>query len=140
MPVGTQMYSLDTLLWALFAGVTIAVIYTTCMKAALGGFVRALIVAAAVDPLTAKSAEELGFGGKKAVIRSLRPGGSLGRCLGRHPEDETKFFIPREKAEMIERRFCDNGMTVWLLLLTLVLLLIVVFASSKLIPLLIGMF
>ena len=95
MPVGTQMYSLDTLLWALFAGVTIAVIYTTCMKAALGGFVRALIDAAAVDPLTAKSAEELGFGGKKAVIRSLRPGGSLGRCLGRHPEDETKFFIPR---------------------------------------------
>lgn len=97
MPVGTQMYSLDTLLWALFAGVTIAVIYTTCMKAALGGFVRALIDAAAVDPLTAKSAEELGFGGKKAVIRSLRPGGSLGRCLGRHPEDETKFFIPARK-------------------------------------------
>ncbi|HPE94581.1 MAG TPA: hypothetical protein PLT66_00750, partial [Bacillota bacterium] len=101
----------------------------------LGGFVHALIEAGAVNVYTAKTPEELGFGNNKAVIRALSKPTTLRKSLEESTEAPGSFYIDPDNTEQIGRRFCDKNITVWQVVLTVGIFLLITLICTWLIPL-----
>lgn len=131
----TVTFTLDMMLWCMFAGICLAAAYAFYIKKTLGGFVHALIEAGAVNVYTAKTPQELGFGKSKAVMRALSKPTSLRKSLEESTQAPGSFYINPDNAEQVGRRFYDKNITVWQIILTVGIFLLITLICTWLIPL-----
>ena len=114
-----MMLTLKQIVWAIAIGIAAASIYTFYTKRVLGSFVRRLFEHDAFDKESAVPLEALGLKGLPFIKDSLREGSSCSRTVLCH---DGKYYIPEERIDMAERKYC--GERIPLLLLPILLLLL----------------
>ena len=114
-----MMLTLKQIVWAIAIGIAAASIYTFYTKRVLGSFVRRLFENDAFDKESAVPLEALGLKGLPFIKYSLREGTSLSRTVLCH---DGKYYIPEERIDMAERKYC--GERIPLLLLPILLLVL----------------
>lgn len=118
--------SFEVLIWAMFFAVCLASLYTFFLKKVLGDFVKKMIDSGAVNEYGAKSLEELGYDNNRMIKLALRPNEPLRKSLEVSNDDPNKFYIPNDKIDVVEKRFCSHATTIWTTFLTLSLFLFIV--------------
>ena len=114
-----MMLTLKQIVWATAIGIAAASIYTFYTKRVLGSFVRRLFEHDAFDKESAVPLEALGLKGLPFIKYSLREGTSFSRTVLCH---DGKYYIPEERIDMAERKYC--GERIPLLLLPILLLVL----------------
>ena len=145
--------TLASVIFPLIAGVILAVCAMFFVKKTTGRFVKALLDEKADAPETAKTLAELGYQKKPLLKYALRPGSTLRKIVLTAPADgqseetpdaasaaetpiseNTRFYIPEDKAYRAETTYNPDGMSILLLLLIVLALIVLSFVLLSLIP------
>ena len=126
------MNSVEQILWGLCAGLALALIYTFYIKRVQGGLIRRLLAA---DALTEGSAVGLAaLGDKNGVLlrHALREGTPLSAVVQSTPDG--RYFIPAEKVELAEKRYGNEGMSMFVMLISILVLFAVALVCVYVFP------
>lgn len=147
----------EMVLWPMYIGVCVAILYSHFLKIKLGPFVEALIKAKAISPESALSLEELGFEKNKHVLYDLKRKSGLRRLVERceveafaentEPNVEksaleekcVKYYIPDEKVGRADAIYVNGGSSLKMTIIMLVVFLALTVLLLKLAPLLINL-
>lgn len=124
--------TIEYVLWAFMIGVAIATVYTFYTKRILGTLVRKLIAIDACSPETAISLEQLNYKLNSAVRYSLRKGTSFSDTV--LIDDNGNYYINPRNLNKAKIQYRNEGTSVYLLLVTLVVLLGVALISTYIYP------
>ncbi|MBR6726132.1 MAG: hypothetical protein IKL81_04010, partial [Clostridia bacterium] len=131
----------EMVLWPMYIGVCVAILYSHFLKIKLGPFVEALIKAKAISPESALSLEELGFDKNKHVLYDLKRKSGLRRLVERcevealaentepnvekSPSEEkcVKYYIPDEKVGRADAIYVNGGSSLKMTIIMLVVFL-----------------
>lgn len=98
------MISVAGILFAFVIGMIIAAVSATFNKRVLGELVRQMVYQGAVGKENAKTLEELGFSGNRAVAQSLRRGVTLRKVVKCAEETDYNAELEAQRAQYEERR------------------------------------
>ena len=148
----------EMVLWPMFIGVCIAILYSHFLKIKLGPFVEALIKAKAISPESALSLEELGFDKNKHVLFDLKRKSGLRRLVERcevealaentEPDDVekspsgekcVKYYIPDEKVGRADAIYVNGGSSLKMTIIMIVVFFAITVLLLKLAPMLINL-
>ena len=127
------MNSVEQILWGLCAGLALALIYTFYIKRVQGGLIRRLLAA---DALTEGAA--LGYKNGVLLRHALREGTPLSAVVQSTPDG--RYFIPAEKVELAEKRYGNEGMSMFVMLISILVLFAVALVCVYVFPELIDWF
>ena len=132
------MNSVEQILWGLCAGLALALIYTFYIKRVQGGLIRRLLAADALTEGSAVGLAALGY--KNGVLRrhALREGTPLSAVVQSTPDG--RYFIPAEKVELAEKRYGNEGMSMFVMLISILVLFAVALVCVYVFPELIDWF
>lgn len=153
--------TLEIVVWSMFLGIVLGAAGIYYNKNFLGVYVRSLLSFNAASPESAKTLAETGFAKNKHVRFALSYSASFRKMVCSEPIDpnaekfivtekgrkkkrkftldELKFFIPPEKQVKADSIYNDEGSSLKIVFLTVVLFLLVAMASFKVVPSLIQM-
>jgi len=145
----------------MFLGIVLGALGIYYSKNFLGVYVRALLALNATSPESAKTLAETGFAKNKNVRFALSFSASFRKMVCSEPIspdaerfiitekgkkkkrkftlDELKFYIPPEKHIKVDSIYNEEGSSLKIVFLTIVLFLLVAMASFKIVPSLIQM-
>ena len=130
-----QGMSLTMIVSSLFIGVVIASIAMLYHQLFLGGIVRRIIKKEAFSEEKALTIEEMGYNPKNPLVRfALRKDSTFTKTVKRIDTPIPKFYIPEEIRMRAEIRFRKEGNTVFGILITILVFLVVAYASLTIIP------
>ena len=119
------MNSVEQILWGLCAGLALALIYTFYIKRVQGGLIRRLLAA-------------LGYKNGVLLRHALREGTPLSAVVQSTPDG--RYFIPAEKVELAEKRYGNEGMSMFVMLISILVLFAVALVCVYVFPELIDWF
>ena len=129
------MNSVEQILWGLCAGLALALIYTFYIKRVQGGLIRRLLAA---DEGSAVGLAALGYKNGVLLRHALREGTPLSAVVQSTPDG--RYFIPAEKVELAEKRYGNEGMSMFVMLISILVLFAVALVCVYVFPELIDWF
>ena len=132
------MNSVEQILWGLCAGLALALIYTFYIKRVQGGLIRRLLAADALTEGSAVGLAALGYKNGVLLRHALREGTSLSAVVQSTPDG--RYFIPAEKVELAEKRYGNEGMSMFVMLISILVLFAVALVCVYVFPELIDWF
>ncbi len=151
----TGIISITAVIWAVFAGIILAVIYTALQKTAFGNFFNLLIKSNSFDDKTAKTLSQLEitskihtaiiFSGLKSqyglrrVTGFVLPDGSVCNFDSKmtHIIDQnTKFFTDKEKADETLKKYTPKKSNPLYISLLIAALAIIAALATRIVPML----
>ena len=132
------MNSVEQILWGLCAGLALALIYTFYIKRVQGGLIRRLLAADALTEGSAVGLAALGYKNGVLLRHALREGTPLSAVVQSTPDG--RYFIPAEKVELAEKRYGNAGMSMFVMLISILVLFAVALVCVYVFPELIDWF
>ena len=132
------MNSVEQILWGLCAGLALALIYTFYIKRVQGGLIRRLLAADALPEGAAVGLAALGYKNGVLLRHALREGTPLSAVVQSTPDG--RYFIPAEKVELAEKRYGNEGMSMFVMLISILVLFAVALVCVYVFPELIDWF
>ena len=132
------MNSVEQILWGLCAGLALALIYTFYIKRVQGGLIRPLLAADALTEGSAVGLAALGYKNGVLLRHALREGTPLSAVVQSTPDG--RYFIPAEKVELAEKRYGNEGMSMFVMLISILVLFAVALVCVYVFPELIDWF
>ena len=132
------MNSVEQILWGLCAGLALALIYTFYIKRVHGGLIRRLLAADALTEGSAVGLAALGYKNGVLLRHALREGTPLSAVVQSTPDG--RYFIPAEKVELAEKRYGNEGMSMFVMLISILVLFAVALVCVYVFPELIDWF
>ena len=132
------MNSVEQILWGLCAGLALALIYTFYIKRVQGGLIRRLLAADALTEGSAVGLAALGYKNGVLLRHALREGTPLSAVVQSTPDG--RYFIPAEKVELAEKRYGNEGMAMFVMLISILVLFAVALVCVYVFPELIDWF
>ena len=132
------MNSVEQILWGLCAGLALALIYTFYIKRVQGGLIRRLLAADAPTEGSAVGLAALGYKNGVLLRHALREGTPLSAVVQSTPDG--RYFIPAEKVELAEKRYGNEGMSMFVMLISILVLFAVALVCVYVFPELIDWF
>ena len=132
------MNSVEQILWGLCAGLALALIYTFYIKRVQGGLIRRLLAAGALTEGSAVGLAALGYKDGVLLRHALRGGTPLSAVVQSTPDG--RYFIPAEKVELAEKRYGNEGMSMFVMLISILVLFAVALVCVYVFPELIDWF
>lgn len=132
------MNSVEQILWGLCAGLALALIYTFYIKRVQGGLIRRLLAADALTEGSAVGLAALGYKNGVLLRHALREGTPLSAVVQSTPDG--RYFIPAEKVELAEKRYGNEGMSMFVMLISILVLFAVALVCVYVFPELIDCF
>ena len=132
------MNSVEQILWGLCAGLALALIYTFYIKRVQGGLIRRLLAADALTEGSAVGLAALGYKNGVLLRHALREGTPLSAVVQSTPDG--RYFIPAEKVELAEKRYGNEGMSMFVMLISILDLFAVALVCVYVFPELIDWF
>ncbi|HJA58028.1 MAG TPA: hypothetical protein H9665_00160 [Firmicutes bacterium] len=132
------MNSVEQILWGLCAGLALALIYTFYIKRVQGGLIRRLLAADALTEGSAVGLAALGYKNGVLLRHALREGTPLSAVVQSTPDG--RYFIPAEKVELAEKRYGNEGMSMFVMLISILVLFAVALVCVYVFPELIDWF
>ena len=132
------MNSVEQILWGLCAGLALALIYTFYIKRVQGGLIRRLLAADALTEGSAVGLAALGYKNGVLLRHALREGTPLSAVVQSTPDG--RYFIPAEKVELAEKRYGNEGMSMFVMLISILVLFAVALVCVYVFPELIEWF
>ena len=132
------MNSVEQILWGLCAGLALALIYTFYIKRVQGGLIRRLLAADALTEGSAVGLAALGYKNGVLLRHALREGTPLSAVVQSTPDG--RYFIPAEKVELAEKRYGNEGMSMFVMLISILVLFAVALVGVYVFPELIDWF
>ena len=132
------MNSVEQILWGLCAGLALALIYTFYIKRVQGGLIRRLLAADALTEGSAGGLAALGYKNGVLLRHALREGTPLSAVVQSTPDG--RYFIPAEKVELAEKRYGNEGMSMFVMLISILVLFAVALVCVYVFPELIDWF
>ena len=132
------MNSVEQILWGLCAGLALALIYTFYIKRVQGGLIRRLLAADALTEGSAVGLAALGYKNGVLLRHALREGTPLSAVVQSTPDG--RYFIPAEKVELAEKRYGNEGMSMFVMLISILVLFAVALVCVYVCPELIDWF
>lgn len=137
--LGIQMIEIPTLIWALYIGISVAILSIYYNKIYLGSAIRSILEKGAIDEANAMSAETLGFQNKKLIMRAIE-GGILAKYIKTVEIDgQMRYFVTEEDRIRVELRYSAKGTDLYVVIVALVLFLLVALLATRYLPELINM-
>ncbi|MEG1742779.1 MAG: hypothetical protein RR246_01270 [Clostridia bacterium] len=130
------MITVEQILWSFFIGVAFASVYIYYTKHVLGKFVRLLLGLDAFDIDNAVTLEAIKMDKNIFVKFALREGSSFSETV---MCENGKYYVPEKNLDKAEKKYSDDGTTLFIILLILLVLLFVALVSVYVIPNLIDM-
>ncbi len=130
------MLTIQQILWSAMIGLTLAAVYTFYTKRILGAFVHKLLERDAFEPETAVALNDLSLKGLPFIKFSLREGTDFSKtvlCV------DGKYYIPENKIDKAERKYCGENISIIVFVLMLTLLFFTALVCSYLFPELLAM-
>ncbi|MGI6716440.1 MAG: hypothetical protein ACOX3X_04495 [Eubacteriales bacterium] len=125
------MSSFEQILIAFIVGVTFSAVYTYYVKAVLGSLVRGLFERNAFDEASAVTIEEAGCKNSIFLKYSLRPGTDFSETVR---SVNGKYYIPEDKIDKAENKYKSEGITVFVVLLTILAFAIITLVCIYVFP------
>lgn len=124
--------TLEYILWAFIIGVGAGTVYTYYSKRMLGGLVRKLLVIDACSPETAISIEKIDYKMNAIVKHALRKGTMFSEtvCI----DEIGNYYINPKDVSKAKIKYKNEGTSVFLLLLILIILGIVALINTYIFP------
>ena len=132
------MNSVEQILWGLCAGLALALIYTFYIKRVQGGLIRRLLAADALTEGSAVGLAALGYKNGVLLRHALREGTPLSAVVQSTPDG--RYFIPAEKVELAEKRYGNEGMSMFVMVISILVLFAVALVCVYVFPELIDWF
>lgn len=132
------MNSVEQILWGICAGLALALIYTFYIKRVQGGLIRRLLAADALTEGSAVGLAALGYKNGVLLRHALREGTPLSAVVQSTPDG--RYFIPAEKVELAEKRYGNEGMSMFVMLISILVLFAVALVCVYVFPELIDWF
>lgn len=132
------MNSVEQILWGLCAGLALALIYTFYIKRVQGGLIRRLLAGDALTEGSAVGLAALGYKNGVLLRHALREGTPLSAVVQSTPDG--RYFIPAEKVELAEKRYGNEGMSMFVMLISILVLFAVALVCVYVFPELIDWF
>lgn len=132
------MNSVEQILWGLCAGLALALIYTFYIKRVQGSLIRRLLAADALTEGSAVGLAALGYKNGVLLRHALREGTPLSAVVQSTPDG--RYFIPAEKVELAEKRYGNEGMSMFVMLISILVLFAVALVCVYVFPELIDWF
>ena len=132
------MNSVEQILWGLCAGLALALIYTFYIKRVQGGLIRRLLADDALTEGSAVGLAALGYKNGVLLRHALREGTPLSAVVQSTPDG--RYFIPAEKVELAEKRYGNEGMSMFVMLISILVLFAVALVCVYVFPELIDWF
>ena len=132
------MNSVEQILWGICAGLALALIYTFYIKRVQGGLIRRLLAADALTEGSAVGRAALGHKNGVLLRHALREGTPLSAVVQSTPDG--RYFIPAEKVELAEKRYGNEGMSMFVMLISILVLFAVALVCVYVFPELIDWF
>ena len=132
------MNSIEQILWGVCAGLALALIYTFYIKRVQGGLIRRLLAADALTEGSAVSLSALGYKNGGLLWHALREGTPLSAIV--HSTPDGRYYIPAGQVEMAETRYGSDGMTLFVMLVSILVLFAVALVCVYVFPELIAWF
>lgn len=137
--LGIQMIEIPTLIWALYIGISVAILSIYYNKIYLGSAIRSILEKGAIDEANAMSAETLGFQNKRLIMRAIE-GGILAKYIKTVEIDgQMRYFVTEEDRIRVELRYSAKGTDLYVVIVALVLFLLVALLATRYLPELINM-
>lgn len=146
-------FSIELIVWAMFAGFIIASLMAVYNKRIIGGFVKSVLSDECFSPERAKTVTELGYGTDWFIKNALRTDTVLRRFIVRVDTETSadenekkqtkhdvidfstaKFYIPEEQRYRAEVRYARRGTDFFAFGLCVVILAAAAFAAIYIIP------
>lgn len=119
-------------------GLALALIYTFYIKRVQGGLIRRLLAADALTEGSAVGLAALGYKNGVLLRHALREGTPLSAVVQSTPDG--RYFIPAEKVELAEKRYGNEGMSMFVMLISILVLFAVALVCVYVFPELIDWF
>ena len=132
------MNSVEQILWGLCAGLALALIYTFYIKRVQGGLIRRLLAGDALSQGSAVGVAGHGFKKRVLLRHPLGEGSPLSSVVQSTPDG--RYFIPAEKVELAEKRYGNEGMSMFVMLISILVLFAVALVCVYVFPELIDWF
>ena len=132
------MNSVEQILWGLCAGLALALIFPFYIKRVQGGLIRRLLAADALTEGSAVGLAALGYKNGVLLRHALREGTPLSAVVQSTPDG--RYFIPAEKVELAEKRYGNEGMSMFVMLISILVLFAVALVCVYVFPELIDWF
>lgn len=127
--------SLTMIVTSLFIGVIIASFAMLYHQLFLGGIVRRIIEKKAFSEDSALSIEELGYSPKNPFVKlALRKNSTFTKTVHQTDTPAPKYYIPEEIRMREEIKYRKEGNSIFGILLTILVFLIVAYISLTVIP------
>lgn len=123
---------LKQILWAFIVGVGIATIYTFYIRKVLGGLVRKLIAIDACSPEAAISLENINYKMNSLVKYSLRKGTEFSQTV--LINEKGLYYINPEYLDKAKLKYKEEGTSVFLMFIILIVLAAVALISTYIYP------
>ncbi len=137
---GSDTLILTFLVFGISCGIVLAALYLLYQKSVPGSLVRALLIAGAHAPETAKPLADLDLRFLWLICFALRHNPVLEKVIKTEGEgSELRYYIPEESKYLAEARFSKKGNALLQLLGTVLLALLLAILLFKLIPLALSM-
>ena len=122
------------IVYSMLTGVTVAVLYTYYVKAVLGAFVRKLIEIDASTVESAMTLKELGCDKKFLIKFTLQSSKHFKETVHSTETEPPKYYLPVEVREIAVAKYKDDGSTLWQVLLTVLLFIIIILVCTWVLP------
>ena len=137
--LNVEMIDIPTLIWALYVGISIAILTMYYNKIYLGSAIRSILEKGAIEESNALSAEALGFQGKSLILRAIA-GGILSKYIKTVEKDGTTcYYVTEEDRIRVELRYSSKGTDLYIVIVALVLFFLVALLATRYLPELIDM-
>ena len=112
--------TIEFVIWAFLIGGAVATIYTFYTKVVLGKLVRKLIEIDACSPETAISLEQIDYKMNSSVERALKKNSSFSQTV--RTDGNGLFYINPEDLKKAGTKYRNDGITIYILLVLLLVL------------------
>ena len=127
--------SLTMIVTSFFIGIVLASVAMLYHQLFLGGIVRRILKKKALSEESALTAEELGYSGHNFLVKfALRDNSTFAKTVHRTGGEVKRYFIPEDMRIRAEIRFREKGNSIFGVLLTILLFLVVGYVSLTIIP------
>ncbi len=134
-----QMISIPMLVWALYIGIVIGILSMYYNKVYLGSAIRAILDKGAIEEANAKTAEELGFAGKRLILYAIEKGILAKYIRATEKDGVMHYYVTEEHRVRVELRYSTKGTDLYVVIVSLILFLLVALLAARYLPELIGM-
>lgn len=134
-----QMISIPMLIWAIYIGIVIGVLAMYYNKIYLGSAIRAILDRKAIEEENAKTAEELGFAGKRLILSAIEKG-ILAKYIKTIEKDGVKrYYVTEEDRVRVDLRYSAKGTDLYIVIVSLIIFALVALVAARYLPELIAM-